>query len=89
MIPYQVSSQGRLGHRLAKVELLLSRDGVSGWQSVGQAEPNLQGFRYYAPEDGSYWFALKTLAAACRSCFTKALMSTAVMRPPGPLPLRW
>lgn len=61
LIPYRVNPRSGMGGRLARVELLLSRDGVTGWQSLGQAEPHLQGFRYFASADGDYWFALNTL----------------------------
>ncbi len=61
MIPYRVNPLSKVGNRLDKVELLLSRDGVTNWKSLQQAEPNVQGFRYYAPADGDYWFALRTL----------------------------
>jgi len=59
LIPYQVQSASRLEGQLDKVELLVSRDGVTDWKSLGKAESNVQGFRYFAPTDGDYWFALQ------------------------------
>ncbi len=41
------------------LELLVSRDGATDWKSLGKAEANVQGFRYYAANDGDYWFALQ------------------------------
>lgn len=49
--------------QIAKVQLLISRTGASDWIVLQVAEPNVQGFRYHAPEDGDYWFALRHLDA--------------------------
>jgi hypothetical protein len=59
LIPYQIQPHSSLGGRLDKVELLVSRDGATDWKSLGKAEANVQGFRYYTPDDGDYWFALQ------------------------------
>lgn len=59
LIPYQVQPHSSLEGRLDKVELLVSRDGATDWKSLGKAEANVQGFRYYTPADGDYWFALQ------------------------------
>lgn len=59
LIPYQIQPHSSLGDRLDKVELLVSRDGATDWKSLGKAEANVQGFRYYTPDDGDYWFALQ------------------------------
>jgi len=60
-IPYQVNARGKLLDPIAKVQLLHSRTGANDWQTLEEAEPNVQGFSYHAPEDGEYWFALRHL----------------------------
>ena len=60
-VPYKVSRPERLLDPVRKVQLLLSSDGVSNWQVLQEAEPNVQGFSYHAPADGEYWFALRHL----------------------------
>jgi hypothetical protein len=59
LIPYQVQPHGNLEGQLNKVELLVSRDGATDWKSLGKAEFNVKGFRYYASTDGDFWFALR------------------------------
>jgi len=60
-IPYQVNQRGKLLDTIAKVQLLSSRTGANDWATLEEAEPNVQGFSYHAPEDGEYWFALRHL----------------------------
>ena len=60
-IPYQVNRHDESLRSVAKVQLLISRDGMSDWRVLEQAEPKVQGFSYHAPEDGEYWFALRHL----------------------------
>ena len=60
-IPYQINRHDKSLRAVAKVQLLISRDGISDWRVLEQAEPNVQGFSYHAPEDGEYWFALRHL----------------------------
>ena len=65
-IPYQVKpnrvkQSGKLLDPIAKVQLLSSRTGANDWAKLQEAEPNVQGFRFHAPEDGEYWFALRHL----------------------------
>ncbi len=60
-LPYKVEQSGRLIDRIAKVQLLLSRTGANDWATLEEAEPHVQGFTYYAPEDGEYWFAVRHL----------------------------
>ena len=60
-IPYQINRHDQSLRAVAKVQLLISRDGISDWRVLEQAEPNVQGFSYHAPEDGEYWFALRHL----------------------------
>jgi len=59
--PDQVKQRGKLLNPIAKVQLLLSRTGANDWATLEEAEPNVQGFSYHAPEDGEYWFALRHL----------------------------
>jgi len=59
LIPYQVQPLGGLEGQLGTIELLVSQDGATDWRSLGKAESNVQGFRYFAPTDGDYWFALQ------------------------------
>ncbi|MCA9231649.1 MAG: hypothetical protein KDA57_13440, partial [Planctomycetales bacterium] len=60
-IPYQVNRADASMTRVAKVQLLMSRDGATDWQTLQEATPNVRGFGYHAPEDGEYWFALRHL----------------------------
>ncbi len=59
MIPYRDS--GQAGAQRGGVELLVSRDGVSDWRVLQQAQRSVSGFSFHAPEDGDYWFAVRTL----------------------------
>jgi hypothetical protein len=59
-IPYQPPNQERFAPPIEKVQLLVSRDGVSDWAVLQEAQPNVRGFGYHAPVDGEYWFALRT-----------------------------
>jgi len=60
-IPYQVNQLDGSRSQIAKVQLLVSRDGTIGWRTLEEAAPNVRGFGYHAPEDGEYWFALRHL----------------------------
>jgi hypothetical protein len=60
-IPYQVNRHDESLRSVAKVQLLISRDGMSDWRVLEQAKMNVQGFSYHAPEEGEYWFALRHL----------------------------
>ena len=65
-IPYQVRSsqvkqRGKILEPIAKVQLLSSRTGTNDWVTLEEAESNVKGFSYHAPEDGEYWFALRHL----------------------------
>jgi len=58
-IPYQANAGVKLAQRVAKVQLLLARDGSSDWRILQEAQPNVRGFSYHAPGDGEYWFAVR------------------------------
>ena len=60
-IPYQVNRQDPAFQAVAKVQLLVSRGGMTDWRTLEEAAPNVQGFSYLAPEDGEFWFALRHL----------------------------
>ncbi len=60
-IPYQINQRESTGSQIAKVQLLVSQDGVTGWRTLQEAAPNVRGFGYHAPQDGDYWFALRHL----------------------------
>lgn len=60
-LPYQLQKSGKLIERIAKVQLLLSRTGLNDWTTLEEAEPNVMGFTYHAPEDGEYSFAIRHL----------------------------
>ena len=60
-IPYQINPQATGAGDVSQVQLLLSRTGTSDWSVLQAAKPNVQGFSYHAPEDGTYWFALRHL----------------------------
>ena len=60
-LPYQLQNSGKLIERIAKVQLLLSRTGPNDWATLEEAEPNVRGFTYHAPEDGEYLFAIRHL----------------------------
>ncbi len=60
-IPYQVTGTGKLLEPIDKVQLLASRTGANDWAKLEEAETNVRGFSYHAPEDGEYWFALRHL----------------------------
>ncbi len=61
LIPYQANQQDKSLSRIKKVQLLVSRDGATGWETLQEATPNVRGFSYHAAEDGEYWFALRHL----------------------------
>ncbi len=60
-IPYQVNQLDGTKNQIAKVQLLVSQDGATGWRTLQEAAPNVRGFGYHAPKDGEYWFALRHL----------------------------
>lgn len=60
-IPYQLNQQQTSLSHVAKVQLLLSKNGAGGWYSLQDAKTNVKGFNYHAPADGEYWFALRHL----------------------------
>lgn len=49
------------------VVLYYSADRGQSWQTAGQAAPHVRSFRFKAPDDGEYWFAIRTYDAANRA----------------------
>ncbi len=60
-IPYQLNKQVPGADKIAQVQLLVSRTGTNDWQTLQSAQANVLGFSYHAPEEGTYWFALRHL----------------------------
>lgn len=48
------------------VVLYYSADQGRSWKTAGQAAPHVRSFRFNAPNDGEYWFAIRTYDAANR-----------------------
>ncbi len=66
-IPYQLNKQVPGADKIAQVQLLVSRTGTNDWQALQSAQSNVLGFSYHAPEEGTYWFALRHLDAQGKS----------------------
>ncbi|MCG8449740.1 MAG: hypothetical protein MI725_09200 [Pirellulales bacterium] len=73
-VPYQANPRNKLLQHVAKVQLLLSRDGATDWRVLQEAQPNVQGFSYHAPDDGEYWLTLRHLDRLGRAS-TNAVLS--------------
>ncbi len=69
-IPYAWNGNARDAR---EVVLYYSADQGRSWQRAGAALPHVRSFRFQAPSDGEYWFAIRTYNA----------LGTAT--PPGPL----
>lgn len=48
------------------VVLYYTADQGRTWRTAGQAAPHVRSFRFNAPDDGEYWFAIRTYDAANR-----------------------
>jgi hypothetical protein len=57
-IPYQGAAAVPGGGTATKVRLAVARDGGANWTTLQEAAPNVRGFRYLAPADGEYAFAV-------------------------------
>jgi hypothetical protein len=57
-IPFSVAATGR---QPVEVQLLLSRDAGSQWETYERSRPEARSFSFTAPEDGGYWFSLRTI----------------------------
>lgn len=69
-IPYAWSGNARDAR---EVVLYYSADEGRSWKKAGSALPHVRSFRFQAPGDGEYWFAIRTYNAA------------GAATPPGPL----
>jgi len=56
-IPYRMAPD----HLAREVRLFVSSDQGRTWRLISRAEPHVHSFRYRAPQDGEYWFAIRTL----------------------------
>lgn len=57
-IPFSVAATGR---QPVEVQLLLSRDAGSQWETYERSRPEARSFSFTATEDGGYWFSLRTI----------------------------
>lgn len=57
-IPFQPDSGER---RLRQVQLYVSTNQGQSWQAAGAAAPEQRYFEFRAPQDGLYWFAVRTV----------------------------
>ncbi len=71
-IPYDWTGGARPSSSTA-VKLYVSSDQGTSWQEISTARHDVQYFRFHAPADGEYWFAIRTIDSAGRA------------RPDGPL----
>lgn len=65
LIPYQWSAHTDPS-AAKEVVLYLSQDRGANWSEIKRARPDVRSFRYRAPGDGPYWFAVRTLDASGR-----------------------
>ncbi len=56
-IPYQMTPN----HSAREVQLFVSHDQGRHWRLISRGQPHLHSFRYRAPSDGEYSFAIRTL----------------------------
>src|SRR5690606_6955567 len=52
---------GSRPHNVAAVKLYVSSDRGATWQEISTAKPEVEYFRYHAPHDGEFWFAIRTI----------------------------
>jgi hypothetical protein len=71
-IPYDWTG-GTRPSAATSVKLYVSADQGVSWQEISSARAEVQYFRYHAPSDGEYWFAIRTIDKSGRA------------RPEGPL----
>lgn len=63
-IPFQFNAAELKQLGTKEVQLFVSRDGGEHWQQVESVNPETARFTFEAPEDGVYWFSVKTIAAS-------------------------
>lgn len=71
-IPFQSDAAELKKLNAKEVQLFVSRDGGEHWKLADGVSPEVGKFTFEAPEDGVYWFSVKSLAAS------------GLMYPPGP-----
>ncbi len=60
-IPYRFDQTEMRRLRAKEIRLFLSRNGGADWQHVQTVAPDAGRFKFKAPNDGEYWFAVRTL----------------------------
>jgi hypothetical protein len=60
-VPFEVDETLPPHERPAAVELHVSTDGGATWRMHEQASPDQGGFKFDAPHDGEFWFAIRTI----------------------------
>ena len=60
-IPFQVSPPDEPGQKPIEVHLYVSADRGGQWKLHSRQHPSVGNFRFRAPQDGEYWFAVRTL----------------------------
>lgn len=63
-IPYAWSGTGT---NATEVVLYYSTDRGRSWKKAASAQPHVRAFRFHAPGDGEYWFAIRTYDALGRA----------------------
>jgi RNA polymerase sigma factor (sigma-70 family) len=58
-LPVQIRPEERGKLRLVNLYVYVSPDQGKSWQRVGPITPEEDGFRFTAPKDGLYWFAIQ------------------------------
>ena len=59
LIPYRFAPNQPLADQVDKIRLLVAEETSGPWTFLEEGEPHLQGFKYHAPRDGEYWFAVQ------------------------------
>lgn len=59
LIPYRFAPNQPLADQVDKIRLLVAEEAAGNWTYLEEGEPHLQGFKYHAPRDGEYWFAVQ------------------------------
>jgi hypothetical protein len=60
VVPFRVTAAAESGHQPTAVELHVSGDQGATWGLQATVSPRARGFKYLAPADGEYWFAIRT-----------------------------
>ncbi len=66
-IPYHLNRPARMARELAEVQLYFSTNGGGTWQFYSKVDPVTGRFLFRAPNDGEYWFTVRTVDRAGQS----------------------